>query len=100
MRNHIYMNKSQFYYKSNRQFYKIYLNNIQLSLKKCQIITIYNYLEIKTNNLDKEMKLCFYGTIEIIISIEEFLQLKALIEEIIFETNIKKNQYASSHIMN
>jgi len=100
IKKHINMNNNQFYYKSNQQSYKIYLNNIQLSLKKCQIVKIYNYLELKTNDLDNEMKLSFYGTIEIILSIEEFIKLKSLIEEIIFEKNIDNQSYTISHILN
>ena len=89
-----------FYYKSNDSFYTIYFNNIQLCLKKCQVVKIYNYLEIKTNNLDHFMKLSFYGTIDITLSIKDFIQLKSLIKNILLEKNINQTEYVSTHVLN
>tara|TARA_B100001741_G_C16521469_1_gene584960 strand:+ start:946 stop:1230 length:285 start_codon:yes stop_codon:yes gene_type:complete len=90
----------EFYYKSNENFYTIYFNNIELCLKKCQIIKIHDYLEMKTNNLDHVMKISFYGTVDINLSIEDFIKLKSLIKNILLEKNINQTEYVTSHILN
>ena len=55
---------------------------------------------MKTNNLDHVMKISFYGTLDINLSIEDFIKLKSLIKNILLEKNINQTEYVTSHILN
>ena len=94
------MVNKEFYYKSNKGFYRIYFNSIELEIKKCQVFKVWDYLDTKSKNLNECMKLSFYGTIHITMTIEDFFKLKSLIDEIVFEGNFNQTQYASLHILN
>ena len=80
-----------FYYTTNKSSYNIFFKDIRLSLKKCQLVKVWTYLELKEKKLDSNMNLCFYGTIHISLKIDEFIKLKRLVQEMLSNTDL--NQY-------
>ena len=86
-------NYKNFYYTSTRSNYNIFFKNIKLSLRKCQLEKIWNYLELKEKKLETKMDLCFYGTIYISLSIDEFIQLKSLVHEILSNLEIDESNF-------
>ena len=86
-------NYKNFYYTSTRSNYNIFFKNIKLSLRKCQLAKIWNYLELKEKKLETKMDLCFYGTIYISLSIDEFIQLKSLVHEILSNLEIDGSDF-------
>ncbi len=90
-----------FYYTSTSSCYNIFFKNIKLSLKKCQLIRVWNYLELKEKKLETNMDICFYGTIHVSLTIDEFIKLKNLVQEVLSNLEVNRNNfYISKNLLN